>query len=151
MFWFCAVSACSLRRSVASTRADSAACIILEGEVRVGAGPTTGSASLEGVASCGSGSSLDLRVIVGGVGGSVLVSSSGFSLKPSTSESGMSDGKNAGSSAGFVTNIRGSACSSSLSSKFQNCFSASHHSTTRLRLAIASRTCTYQFRPCQSG
>lgn len=114
-------------------------------------GPTTGGASFEGVTSGGGGSSLGLRVIVGGVGGYVLVSSSGFKLKPSTSESGMEDGRGPGSSAGFVTNIRGSSCSSSLSSKFQNCFSASHHSTTRLRLAIASRTWTYQFRPCQSG
>ena len=61
-------------------------------------------------------------------------------------------GAGACSSEGLRTNMRGSSSSSSLlSSKFQNCFSASHHSTTRLRLAMASKTCTYQFRPCQSG
>ena len=44
-----------------------------------------------------------------------------------------------------------SSCASSSSSKFQNCFSASHYSTTGLRLATARSTCTYQLRPCQSG
>ena len=112
-----------------------------------------------------------LRVMVGGVGGKNLWSSSGLSLNPSTSESAYAETEegNGGScggggvppavvvvvvstsSAGLVTNIRGSSCSSSLSSKFQNCFSASHHSTTRLRLATARRTWTYQFLPCQSG
>ena len=55
---------------MASTRADSAACMILEGEVKVRGGPTSGGANFEGVALGDGSSSLDLRVIVGGVGGS---------------------------------------------------------------------------------
>ncbi len=156
---------------MASTRADSAAWMILEGEASVRGWRGI---NLEGVVS-GVSLGKGLRVMVGGVGGKIFWSSSGLSLKPSTSESAYTEaeeeeegGGNGGrgggggggsaaevvadtSSAGLVTNIRGSSCSSSLSSKFQNCFSASHHSTTRLRLATARRTWTYQFLPCQSG
>jgi hypothetical protein len=130
---------------VARTRADSVLVLMLGGvsDVLGNGGVETGSSfELSSLAMRG------LSVLLG-TGGPT--SSSSLRRKLSSSGSAPPEaGLSIESSGGFMTNVSGSLCSSS-SSKFQNCFSASHHSTTRLRLATARSIWTYQFLPCQSG
>lgn len=132
-FW--AVSACNRSRSVAKTRADSAVSRVFEG------------VALDG-SDCGT-----VKDCTSSRGRFPWLAGRDRRKRGSSSAAnrGVGAGGEMWSSAGFITKSKASSCSSSLSSKFQNCFSASHHSTTRLRLATARSTCTYQLRPCQSG